>query len=211
MKLHFHRESILKIKIASTVLMVAVLSACETMVELPANVTTVSMNAGMGQGNFIDKADFSFDATREPAFSELKLCVAENVQNQAVQLRDSAGSFVGRATGTYYQTNNVQTQSGGAVFKYVDDGLATLVATGTTMAAPSSMGLVQDVVRFDLRASVKGKNVALLFQNITRAQQNTGTSANDGFSPVGAWSGARAPGVIAALEAVAGKLRQCVQ
>ncbi|WP_228711921.1 hypothetical protein [Acinetobacter sp. FDAARGOS_541] len=44
-----------------------------------------------------------------------------------------------------------------------------------------------------------------------RAQQNTGTSSNNGFRQVGTWAGARAPGVIEALDGVAHKYQNCVQ
>ena len=201
----------MKLDTSRTAIVVAVLflAGCQTTVELPSNVTTVAGTSG--QGTYVDKADFSFDASSGVAFAALKLCIAETVQNQAVQLRDGAGSFVGPATGTYYRANNVQTQGGGEIFKYSDDSLSTLIATGTTMAAPSTMGLVQDIVRFDLKASVKGSRVGLLFQNVTRAQQNTGAAANTGFGPVGAWPGARAPDVVAALEAVAAKIRGCAK
>lgn len=155
----------------------------------------------------IEKVDQSFQTATPASFPKLKLCVAENVTNRAVTLNDSAGSFVG-ATGRYYQFNNSQSVGGGSVFKYADDSLATLIATGTTSFNAALIGYV---IRFDLKAAVDGNKVALVFSDISRAQQSTGFLRNDGFSPVAAVPGVRAPDVVAALEAVAAKIKSCLQ
>jgi hypothetical protein len=163
-----------------------------------------------GSPTYIDKIDFSYKATTTRTFPAARLCIAENVQNQSVQLRDSAGSFIGPATGTYYRANSTQTQQGGEIFKFSDESLATVIATGSVITSPGGMALVRDVVRFDLRVALKGQEVGLIFQNITRAQQDTGVASNTGFGPVGTWTGARAPDIYAALEALASKVKACI-
>jgi len=195
---------------ASILTLVVLASGCQTTsVELPSNVFKTA--AAAGQPAYIEKIDFTYKPQTPPSFSKVKLCVAENVTNQAVQLRDAAGSFVGQATGTYYRANNTQTQSGGEVFKFADDSIRTLVATGTTTTNPSGMAIVRDIVRFDLKVALKDSGTELVFQNITRAQQDTGISANTGFAPVGTWPGARSPEIYTALESLAQKVKSCAQ
>lgn len=189
------------------VLAIAMLVAgCASQVQLPANVAT--SNGGDG-GSYMERADFSYRADSPPQFSRVKLCIAENLNNDAVTLRDSAGSFVGPATGRYYQPDNRQNIGGGAIFKYSDDAAATLIATGGISANTGLM--VRDHIRFDLKASIAGPNVGLVLYNIRRAQENSGILANDGFKPVGVWPGARAPEVYAALEGVAFKVMNCIR
>ena len=184
-----------------------VFSGCASQVPLPNNVTVTS---GSGGGSYLDRIDFSYTAQGSRDFSKIKLCVAENIANNDASLRDSAGSFVGAYTGTYYQTNHTQTVSGKDVFKYVDDKASTLVASGTTISVSQQLISVKDIVKFELKAAAAGSNVTLQFFNITRAQQDTGMVANDGFNPVGVWSGARSQDVYASLEAVANKVKACV-
>lgn len=197
-------------KTFAAIVSLAVLSAgCQTTVELPPNV--VKTAATSGQPTYIDRVDFSYKPPRQPTFSKVKLCVAENVTNQPVQLRDAAGSFVGPATGTYYRANNTQVQSGGEVFKFSDESISTLIASGTAATNPTGLSIVRDIVRFDMKVALKGSEVELVFQNITRAQQDTGVTSNTGFAPVGTWPGARAPDIYAVLEGLASKVKACAQ
>lgn len=182
------------------------LTACATSVDLPERVQTVPGTSG---GRYIERIDFSYTPAQPRSFSQLKLCIAEHVHDKGATLRDSAGSFVGAATGTYYQIQRNQAVSGGPVFKYIDEGSTTLVASGLTRTA-SSAGLVVDLVRFDLKAATGPQGLTLVFSQIARAQENTGGMANDGFGPVGAWPGARAPEVYTALEQLAGRLKACL-
>lgn len=171
--------------------------------DLPDNVSTTES----GRAIYIDSIDFSYQASQSHEFSKLKLCVAENVTNHVVTLQDSAGSFVGAATGNYYRSSQSQTVQGGGIFKYVDDAAAILIATGTTEGG--KIAFSRDLLKFDLKAGINGSDVTIKFSNILRAQQSTGSIANDGFNPVGAWKGARANKVYDALEAVANKVKAC--
>jgi hypothetical protein len=195
-------------QVALTAALIAVVVGCAAPpVQLPSNV---AVTRGAHGEAYIDKVDFSYRSQNQRDFAKLKLCVAENVSNNAVGLRDSAGSFVGAASRTYYQTNNTQSVGGSGVFKYVDDSQSTLIANGTTVSGDNSAILSKDFVRFELKAGVSGNDVALMFYAITRAQQNTGSLANDGFGPVVVAWGARAPDVYASIEAVASKVKACL-
>jgi hypothetical protein len=173
--------------------------------QVPSNVATTA------NGKHMESVDFSYSGDQPKDFKKLKMCIAENITNDAVSLQDSAGSFVGPATGTYYHNTNSQTAQGGAVFKYVDDDSSALIASGTADGGSTAFGLTRDIVRFDLKAAIDDKVITLRFNNITRAQKNTGTLANDGFTPVGMWRGAGAQKVYASLEAIASKLKTCIQ
>ena len=176
-------------------------------VELPSNV--VQSRGPQGEA-YIDKVDFSYARTTSTDFGKLKLCIAENVQHNETNLHDSAGSFVGRYTGTYYQTDHRQVIGGGQVFKLVDDASAVLIATGVTIVPPSGMALSPEYVRYELKTSAKDKQVGLTFFSITRAQQNSGILSNNGFQSVGIWPGSRASDVYASLERIANKIKNCL-
>lgn len=196
-----------QIALVASMIAVVVAGCAAPPVQLPSNVGVVHGSRGEA---YIEKIDFSYGTNGPRDFAKLKLCVAENISSNAVALRDSAGSFVGAASRTYYQANNTQSVGGSGVFKYVDDSSATLIANGTIVSGDNSAILSKDFVRFELKSSVSGNAVVLMFYAITRAQQNTGTAANDGFGPVGVWSGARAPDVYASIESVASKVKACL-
>lgn len=192
---------------ALAIALVAGLTGCAT-VQMPSNVTTSPGNAS---GDYINSVDFSYQSSTPVTFNKLKLCVAENVSNRAVQLTDSAGSFVGSASGHYYDVQHSQTVQGGGIFKYADASLSTLIANGTVDGGPVALGLTRDIIKYDLKASAHTSQVGLVFTNITRAQQATGSVANNGFSPVGTWSGAHPKQAYAALEGIANGIKACMQ
>lgn len=176
--------------------------------QVPANVTT---RTGPYHGDYVDAVDFSSRATQPVEFAKAKLCVAENVTNSVVSLHDTSGSFVGSATGNYYQNSNSQTVQAGNVFKYIDDNAQTLIASGTTDGGATALGLTHDILKFDLKVVTSGTDVTVRFSNITRAQQNTGILANDGFQPVGTWKGSRFQKIYESLEVVAKKINACLR
>ncbi len=77
--------------------------------DLPPNVTTRPYKGNQA----IDAIDYSFSSPTAVEFSKIKMCIATNLTNSEVQLRDNAGSFVGRS-GTYYRSGNSSTVQGGA-------------------------------------------------------------------------------------------------
>ena len=176
--------------------------------EIPSNVTVREEGK---RASYMEAVDFSYQSEQPVAFARLKMCVAENVSNAAVSLQDASGSFVGSATGNYYRGSNTQTVQGGGIFKYVDDAASALIATGTADGGSTALGFTRDIVKFDLKAMADGGSVTLKFGNITRAQQNTGSAANDGFNPVGMWRGAGAERIYRSLESVAVRVKACLR
>lgn len=174
---------------------------------LPSNLTTTPGDDG---GYYIKSIDFSYQSNPAASFSKLKLCVAENVSNRAVQLNDSSGSPVDPASGYYHDVQHSQIVQGGGIFKYADASLATLIANGTIDTGPAAPGFTRDIIKYDLKASAHGQQVGLVFTNITRAQHSTGAAANDGFSPVRTWE-AYATRAYAALEGIANGIKSCLR
>lgn len=185
--------------------LLAITSGCAEA-PLPNNAVT----ATHGSGDYLETVDFSYQSGRSIPFPQIKLCVAKSISDDTVSLRDAAGSFASNG-GQYYRNNQTQVIQGGGIFKYVDDANSTLVAKGTVSGGAVAFGLTTEFVKFELEAAVRGNAVKLNFSNISRAQQNTGTLSNDGFSPVGTWSGAGSKHVYDALEGVADRIRGCLR
>lgn len=175
---------------------------------LPDNVTLRDADK---RQSYLDAIDFSYQAEHAPQFTAMKLCIAENISNNPVTLTDSAGSFVGPATGTYYSNDKSQTIAGGSIFKYVDDASSTMIATGTVDGGPAAWGLTRDILKFDLKVATSNASVTLRFSNIVRAQQSTGSGVNVGFQPVGTWKGAKPLQVYSVLESIAAKIKTCLK
>ncbi len=176
--------------------------------EVPSNVTVRDTDK---RASYMEAVDFSYQSAQPIAFAQLKMCIAESVTNNAASLQGSSGSFVGPATGNYYHNTKSQTGQGGGIFKYVDDSTFALIATGTTDGGATALGFTRDLVKFDLKAMISSDAITLKFNNITRAQQNTGSVANDGFNPVGMWRGAGAQRIYVSLESIAVKIKACAQ
>jgi hypothetical protein len=174
--------------------------------QLPPNVTTRPYGAGKNQ--VIDAIDYSFSASKPVEFSRIKMCIASNLTNDEVQLRDSAGSFVGNS-GTYYRTENKQTVQGGGIFKYVDDSSKSLVARGSVSRQGGLGGIISLAIRFDLEVSAEANAVKMRMLHIEAAMKNTGSASNDGFKPVGVWAGSMYKKNILALNGVADQLKSC--
>lgn len=174
--------------------------------QLPPNVTTKPYGGGRNQA--IDAIDYSFAAGKPVEFSRVKMCIATNLTNDEVQLRDSAGSFVG-SSGTYYRTNNSSTVQGGGIFKYVDDPSKSLVARGSVNRQGGLGGIISLAIRFDVEVTAEANAVRMRMLNIESAMKNTGSSSNDGFNPIGVWTGSPYKKNIQALDGLASKLRSC--
>lgn len=192
-------------------LAVAVLaSGCATpMLPMPSNVSTVK---GDYDAIYIDKVDHSYNAGKKVPVSAIKLCIAENVQNDAVQLVDASKTWIGPATKNIYTAGTNTTIQGGGVYKLVDDSASIVVASGSTKYTGSSMLIpIIDIIRFDLKVVAPSEDVVMTFMNITRAQQDTGYAQNSGFKAIGTWQGARADTALQALENVATKVKNCMK
>jgi hypothetical protein len=165
---------------------------------IPANVT-------IRTGRVVDKIDWSFTPERAVDFSKLKRCVAVNLRNDELQLRDSAGSWVGPATGNYYQNSNRTTISGQGIFKIIDDRNGFLVAQGWI---DKPVFAFRWIIRFDLEVALEGSAVKMVMRNINLAMSNTGSSSNDGFMDLNTYYRFRQN--YATLEEAANRVKSCI-
>ena len=198
-----------KMKTHTIFLSAFVLIACGSQVPLPDNVSTIQ--SGPSQYEYIDEIDTSKLSADSVDFSLVKLCVAETVTNEDVVVKDASGSWVGPYTGTYYQSDNRQILSGADVLKYIDDDSSSLIAVGTTSYIKGSLIPIRQFIRFSLKATSEENGYSLVFSNVTRAAENTGSASNDGFTQVGTWAGADPDGVINQLQQVADRIHSCLQ
>ncbi|HZF97751.1 MAG TPA: hypothetical protein VEY92_05830 [Pseudoxanthomonas sp.] len=188
--------------ILAAFLLSATAPALAENIPLPPNVT---LKPGNKSGDYIDMVS---QEVRGGAFPKLKLCLAQLVSNQAVILSGSAQNpFSPRLTGE----SNTTTVQGGQLFKYEDTQTGTVIAVGSTDGGQSMMGMTRSVVRFELMAAITPERTTLRFSNIDRADLNTYGAANSGFTPVGAWRGAKPLAVIETLQALGGRLDSCLQ
>lgn len=188
-------------------LMIGLVGCVQAPIELPNNVKTVSMGLS-GKQTQIDTVDGSFAVSDEVPFNKISLCAVDVFQNNGVTLSDNANSFFGAYTGNYYQKNNSQQVASGERLKYSDEKTKTLVVHGNVETKPS---LVINIIQYDAKIQATPNQVKLTYQNILRAQKNTGVLANDGFSPVGTWAGAKAPTVIDLLNKLSAKYKSCIE
>jgi len=174
-----------------------VLTGCGT-VSVPDNVKTA--------GDYINNIRYSH--TPAVDFAKVKQCVALNISNDNVRLTDNNGSFVGQYTGRYYNINNSHTDFAPNTLVTIDEFHRYLIVNGNTYYTARMIG---NAVRFKLQIQVRPNNneINLLFDNITRAQLNTGSLSNTGFTPVGVWYGAGTEDVIKAIDIVKNNLTDC--
>lgn len=195
-------------KIALTLGLTSILTGCvQAPIQLPSNVTTVNMKA-TGKQTQIDKVDGSFSVSKDVTFKNLSLCAAEVFPNNGQTLTDSNGSFFGAYSGNFYQKNNSQQVAANERVKYSDESTKTLIIHGTAETKPA---MVVDLIQYDVKIQGTQDEIKLVFQNILRAQKNTGGVVNDGFNPVGTWVGARSESVIAVLNGLANKYKSCIE
>ncbi len=70
--------------------------------------------------------------------------------------------------------------------------------------------MIVDYIKYDAKISLIENKVQVQFQNIQAAQQNTGGSTNNGYRPIGTWSGARAPAAIETIDNLATSFKNCL-
>ncbi len=146
----------------------------------------------------------ALQSVRFPANSrggDLEFCVAKNVINPAVTFADSADSFFGAFTGTYYHDTDTTTVGGGSVIQHSSE--KGVIAVGVTSYELSA--LVKRYVRFQLTAT----NDQYEFDKLEQVQANSGAVPNNGFHPVGAFSGANPKKALESLEEIAKNIDYC--
>lgn len=169
-------------------------------IELPGDVT---LRPGNRSGDYIDTVALT---TAAAPYAKLKLCLAQNVSNPAV-------SITGGTDAPFAPRSNLQTQTttvqGGSIFKYEDAAEQTAIVMGSIDGGPAIMS--REVIRFELMAVAGGEEITLKFSNIARATESTGLVTNNGFTPVGAWKGAKPLVVVDALKSLAGRVENCLR
>lgn len=166
--------------------------------DIPANVTVRNKR-------IVDRIDWSFNPGKPIDFNKAKRCVATNVTNDQIQLKDAAGSWVGPATGNYYQKDNRSTIDAQPVFKFIDDQSKVLVAQGWI---DKPVFAFRWILRYDLELSLEGESVKMVMRNIKLAMSNTGSATNDGFSDL--YTHYRFKQNYASLEQQANAVKACI-
>ncbi|MGB3393231.1 MAG: hypothetical protein WA956_05675 [Stenotrophomonas sp.] len=185
-------------------LVAALLACCSTAaaknVVLPDNVT---LRPGNMSGSYIDTVRAGAGAA---SFSKLKLCLAQNVSNPSLMITGGTNAPFSFNPHGKTQTTAVQ---GGDIFKYQDEGERTAIVMGSVAGA--NVVLSRRIIRFELTATANDDGTALTFTNIEHATENTGSVENSGFTPVGAWKGAKPLSVIEALDGLAARIASCLR
>jgi hypothetical protein len=171
-------------------------------IDLPPNVT---LRPGNMSGSYIDTVS---QEARGASFSKLKLCLAQNVSNSPVTITGGTDTAF-----TFYSSHRTQTSTiqGGDLFKYEDADAAMVIAIGSTDGGTSMMGLMHEVIGFELMAIATPERTMLKFSNIARTTLNTGSVTNEGFLPVGAWKGAKPLAVIGTLQSLGDRIDSCLR
>lgn len=188
-------------------LVIAALSTtgCLETPRLPENVTLTQ------DRKYVEKVVFHHPTSRsaDSVFSQLKLCTAEHISNEGVQLRDSSGSFVG-ATGRYYEINKSKTTQGAATVQMVDDNAKSVIAKGIVPYAGTDFLSLPHYLKFTARMSVQPGQIGMSVSQISIAQESTGSMSNPGFFPLGTWAGSGAGVAYSALEHLSEEIFSCV-
>ncbi len=184
-----------------------ILSGCA-----PSRIEALNSVSGLeyGSGDFGAEVIESYTANRDITVSseKLALCVASSIDNGAIQLKDSSGSFVGAYSDNYYNIEKSNTISGGPTIQHASQG--GVVANGVT--SYSSMA-IKYYVKYTLRVQQTESGLRYIFSNIQQAQGNTGSIPNSGFSKINTdkWSASGAESVIKLLDGELYKVQSCLE
>ena len=185
--------------------LMAALLACSSAVTakdmvLPDNVT---LRPGNMSGSYIDTVRANAGAA---SFSKLKLCLAQNVSNPSLMITGGTNAPLSFSPNGKTQTTAIQ---GGDIFKYQDEAERTAIVMGSVGGA--NVVLSRRIIRFELMAVANDDGTALTFTNIEHATENTGATGNSGFTPVGAWKGAKPLSVVEVLDGLAARIAGCLR
>ena len=145
---------------------------------------------------------------RDGLGGDIPACVAETVSNQGETLADSSGSFVGAYTGNYYNVQRSSHSAGGSVLEHVAQDGKSVVASGSVRY--SAGALVTRSVRFKLALKQSDSGRIYRFSSLGQAQLDTGAAANNGYTPIGSWSGANPDLALASLSKVTDEIERCL-
>lgn len=150
---------------------------------------------------------FSVEHSGMANLGALPGCVAGTLTNDAVNIGDSSGSFVGQYTGNYYSIGSNREIGGGSTLQYVSQDGSEVVAKGTTRY---TSGIVERVVRFTVKIKDDGQKRSYQFTNLEQVQTQTGLTPNTGYSRIHARPGGGAGHVLGSLKSVAGEIDACL-
>jgi hypothetical protein len=147
-------------KLIVAALAAALFGGCATApTAIPQNVTmTTDSDPSMRS------VDFSYSANI--SFAKMKMCIAENVSNDAVDLHGTKGmAGLSQALAGKYQSATIV--PGGDIFKFSDAALGTIVAAGS-VPSEGAVGF-EGIVRFHLNVTVSAGHVEMVFTNVEDA------------------------------------------
>lgn len=191
---------------------VVLLAGCATRTRTPelAQYQNVKYATNEKWGyEYIEGVTYTYPGTSKAGKDALPVCVAQNVQNKAVNLRGNQNSgFLG---GSFWNTGNSETVGGGSVISYVSDDRNSVVAQGTNI---HDTGVIlapnKDAVAFRLTAKRSPAGTAMAFSNLERASEDTGSMSNQGYYKVGSWGGASPTRVLDGLKKTADTINGCL-
>ncbi|CAH3512788.1 TPA: hypothetical protein RQ363_005360 [Klebsiella oxytoca] len=141
----------------------------------------------------------------------VKLCIARNITNNSIQLKDSSASFVGAYTGNYYNIEKSTVTQGGEVINTAASSSDVIISNGTvSYQYDAGLVMVERVVKFTMDITPAQSGVKYTFSNLQQAQTETGVVSNNGFSPIGVWKAAGGYQAINALDNISFEINKCM-
>lgn len=190
----------------------AVLVGCATNAPSAsiANLPGVQLERDAG-GNVFVGAYETAAALKSGSSDKLLMCVTQSIVSRSVTLTGTA-TTVGAFSGRLINTPSVQTvQGGGSVVRYVSDDKRSVVAEGSeTRRGTGMQAMIQRNVRYTVAVNIEEQQIKFRFSNLEQAQLDSGSAANSGFIPVGAWEAAKPQEAITVLQSVADKISGCM-
>jgi hypothetical protein len=172
---------------------------------IPPNVVLTAAEAY--NARYIESVRFNLDS--EHFQVNPTKCVALNVDNKEYSLSGSSRSLVGAYTGNIYRFEKQHQAGGGQSLVYSD---ATSAISKGSVDGTFMFGFapITKIVSFKVEVNTAPSKHFIAFTDIQSAHKATGVASNDGFSRVGAWSGAKPVFVYNLLNKIAGKLKDCL-
>lgn len=197
-------------KVILVLLGAAVLTGCVNapISDLPSNVTLTEPQSYYGSKVQMVEA-VTFERSGK-GMQNPSTCVSLTVDNSEVTLSDSSGSFVGPATGIYYDFGSSRTEGGGSTLQHTDNKTGIVVAKGVTEYSSGALIPIGHAVRYKLLVAPLEEKTVLQFKDIEQAQKSTGSVKNTGFKPLGSWAGAGTMAAYDAMKQQADKVLDCI-
>ncbi|WP_084398314.1 hypothetical protein [Henriciella aquimarina] len=198
----------------------AMLAGCATSLEMPVLPENYTTTTGDYDQQYVDEVTFKYPAPETASFTDrVARCGVSNLSIDSFVAKDTSRSWVGPATGNYYEAGNRSTVEGSEVLKYISDSENIVVLSGREnygqasgwQAALADSALFENELDFDVEAALKEEKYVLTFKKIERASHSTGAIENRGFMPVGIWKGSRADEIVPVIDDVAERLNDCIQ